>query len=265
MKNKKFKKLLVMLLFIGICLVMASCKPDLIGSIQCPAKAIPGEDLKDNIKVELENTGSKSAKNFSVDLALSQDQTIPHGHAGFSANFSEDVLLKGGREFVSKLDSNESMNLTLNGANKIPEDTPPGNYYIGFVVDSGKSVSESNENNNTGVCPIEILDCDPIAQITDCQIIGAAGGTVGFATLRLKWIYGNGEKPHKLLITIYRFAAQEWQNVMPSNQPFDVPTPQTTTDSQITIFRLFSGKYKIVMNASYSCDREEEFIFERQI
>lgn len=259
------KKAFVVFLLLGSCLIMTSCAPDLTGTIECPGQARPGEELKTNIEIALENKGSEPASDFFVDLVLSIDTTIPVNLATYSPNFSEDVLLKGGRESVEMLGSKTSMNLVLNGSNKIPEDTPAGNYYIGFVVDPGKTVSESNEDNNIGVCPIEIVACDPIADITDCQIIEASGGTVGYARLRLRWTYGTGEKPNQLLITVYRRSAGEWGNIMPGEEPFNVPSPESTTESDVTIFRLFSGDYKIVFHASYSCDREEEFVFERHL
>jgi len=48
------------------------------------------------------------------------------------------------------------MKLILNGSNRIPADTPPGDYYIGVVVDSGNVVKELNENNNIATFPIKI-------------------------------------------------------------------------------------------------------------
>lgn len=265
MKTINSTKTVVFLLVIGICLISASCKPDLTGTISCPGQARPGEELNTNITVVLENKGSKPAQNFFVDLVLSTDTTIPVSFATFSPNFSEDVLLESGRENVDELGAKTSLNLVLNGVNKIPDDTPPGNYYIGFVVDPGKTINESNEGNNTGVCPIQIVACDPIADITNCQILEASGGTVGYVRLKLGWNYGAGERPNALLITVYRSSAGAWDNIMPGEDPFNVPSPETTTVSDVIIFRLFSGDYKIVFDASYSCEREKQFSFERHI
>ena len=39
--------------------------------------------------------------------------------------------------------------MKLNGDNIIPTDTPPGNYFLGAVVDAGNKARESNERNNS--------------------------------------------------------------------------------------------------------------------
>jgi hypothetical protein len=108
-----------------------------------------------------------------------------------------------------------------------------------------------------------------MAAITDCQIIGESGGTVGMAKLRLRWTYAaTGVKPYKLLITVYRLQGLppgSWDNIMPSGQAFNVPSPATTTDSDVMIWRLFSGDYRIVLKAFYTCNRVKEYMFERHI
>ncbi len=115
--------------------------------------------------------------------------------------------------------------------------------------------------------PVEA--CLAIAAITNCQIVGASGGTVGFAQLQLSWTYAaSGVKPQKLFITVYRLqgpAPGTWDNIMPSSQPFEVTSPATTTTANVLIFRLFSGDYRIVFKAHYSCNRIREYTFERHI
>ncbi len=107
-----------------------------------------------------------------------------------------------------------------------------------------------------------------IAPVTDCQIIGSSGGTVGMAILKLQWTYAaTGVKPNKLLITVYRKMGNppEWYNIMPSENSFNVPSPSTTTQSDVMIWKLFSGDYKIVFKAYYTCNRVKEYTFERHI
>ena len=109
----------------------------------------------------------------------------------------------------------------------------------------------------------------PIAAITDCQIIGQSGGTVGMAMLQLSWTYATtGVKPNKLLITVYRLqgiSPGSWDNIMPSGKSFEVPSPSTTTQSTVMIWRLFSGDYRIVLKAFYTCNRVREYTFQRHI
>lgn len=157
MNNTKSEKNLMLILAICFCLIgLYGCQSDLTCSIECPSESYPGEELDGNINVIVENNGNRAAKDFSVDLVLSTDTTIPVDFARYSADFTEDVLLLGGREQVDSLGPGASLNLSLNGNNKIPEDTPQGDYYLGVVVDSWKAVEESNEANNTAVCSIKI-------------------------------------------------------------------------------------------------------------
>jgi len=151
------KNFLLNILFCFCLIGIYGCRPDLTCSIECQTESYPGEELEGNINVILENRGNRAANDFFVDLVLSTDTTIPVDFAIHSPNFTEDVLLEGGREHVDSLGPGASLNLTLNGIDKIPDDTPLGNYYLGVVVDSGKTVSESNEVNNTAVCNTKIL------------------------------------------------------------------------------------------------------------
>jgi len=111
--------------------------------------------------------------------------------------------------------------------------------------------------------------CLSTAAITNCQIVGASGGTVGLAQLQLSWNYASsGVKPHKLQITVYRLQGTppgSWDNIMPSSQPFEVTSPATTTTANVLIFRLFSGDYRIVFTAYYSCNRKRTYTFQRHI
>jgi len=129
---------------------------DLSVAISCPDLASAGEALGKNIKVVITNNGTITANDFFVDIILSSDTTAPVKFAVYSSNFSEDVLLKGGREHIKNLESKQSLNLELNGTNTIPSDTPSANYYLGVVVDSGNAVKEIREDNNTAFCRMKI-------------------------------------------------------------------------------------------------------------
>jgi hypothetical protein len=130
--------------------------PDLQVSIRCPANATAGQELGKSIAVYVENKGTAPAGKFAVDLVLSSDAVVPVKFAAYSPSFHDDVLLKGGREFLNSLAAGAGVNLTLNGTNKIPDDTPAGTYYLAAVVDSGKAVKEMNEANNVALCSIRI-------------------------------------------------------------------------------------------------------------
>ncbi len=150
-------------IFIGvICLLLfsavvsAQTPPDLRAKIKCPKSAFAGQDLGKKIKVKLINSGAGGAEEVGVDILLSSDKVIPLQLAGYQANWKEDVLLLGGREFVNYIKGKTSVNVKMNGNNRIPADTPPGQYYIGVFVDSKDVNRESNERNNTDLCSIRI-------------------------------------------------------------------------------------------------------------
>lgn len=178
MRNKILTKSLIVLmgLFLFATIIPAQFRttpikkgPDLQIKIICPnpAKAYAGQSLGKSIKVWVKNVGNTPAQNFSVDLVLSKDTNIPVKFAVYSPNFSDDVLLKGGREFVKFLGPKKTISVTLNGTNTIPSDTPPGNYYLGAVVDPGNKVKEFNEGNNTAICRLLIYKTEPQVKLPD--------------------------------------------------------------------------------------------------
>ena len=205
------------------------------------------------------------ASGFHLDIVLSTDTSVPLRYATYSPNFAEDVLLGGGREHIDSLGAGKTLSVPLTGPDKLPGNTPPGKYFIGIVIDPADTIKEFAKGNNIAFAPIEILPCGTPADISGCQILGASGGTTGFASMDLGWSYGNGERPSQLLITVYRKVQGSWDNIMPSQQAFNVPSPATVTRDTVVIFRLFAGDYKIFMQTTYSCDQHKEFSFEQSL
>ncbi len=154
MKRTKFLTILIIVLFFSVS-VFAQ-KADLRVSIYAPASAYAGQQLEKSVKVTIMNYGKSAARNFSLDLVLSKDSSIPIKFAKYSSHYSDDVLLRGGREFIRYLAPGKSINVVLNGTNTIPADTPSGYYFIGAVVDPGNKVSETSESNNVAVRRIKI-------------------------------------------------------------------------------------------------------------
>lgn len=144
--------------------------PDLAPTIKCPGTATAGQELGSDIAVWVENKSGVPAGQFALDLVLSHDAVVPVDYALYSSAWQEDVLLQGGREFVSSLAAGAKASVTLNGNNRIPEDTPAGDYYLAAVVDPGRSVREGNEENNVALCRIRITR--PV--VPDLQIVGFA-------------------------------------------------------------------------------------------
>jgi len=150
--------------------------PDLTASIKCPTRANPGDELSRSIKVVVKNIGPATANHFFVDLVLSSDGTVPVKLATYSPDFSEDVLLKGGRERVASLAPGASLTLPLHGTLKIPDDTSGGDYYLGVIVDAGNTVRESNERNNIALCKMRIAQALPDLIVSGFAHTGAPPG-----------------------------------------------------------------------------------------
>ena len=96
-----------------------------------------------------------TANGYMVDVVLSTDRQVPAEPAIFSPNFSEDVMIRGGR--VSRtydLPARASRPYSLNV--EIPADTPAGNYFLCARIDPFNKVAESVEANNTACAPFII-------------------------------------------------------------------------------------------------------------
>jgi len=124
---------------------------DLTADMIYPIKAVPGEELGKRVSVRVENKGTNPARDFNVELVLSSDTQIPVKPASYSENFNEDMMFKDGRKTVELLNPNKDITLSFDGSIKIPDDTPPGRYYLGVVIDPENKIEELNEENNAYV------------------------------------------------------------------------------------------------------------------
>ncbi|MDA0813961.1 MAG: carboxypeptidase regulatory-like domain-containing protein, partial [Verrucomicrobia bacterium] len=132
-------------------ITILDCRPDLQpGNYSIPASACPSEDIGPETFLAVVNVGPGDAEGANAGFYLSKDNVLS----------VDDVLLIGGRDGVPALPAGSSANITAHN-NIIPADTAPGSYFIIAVVDEPKTVSETNENNNTSAKSITILDCTP--------------------------------------------------------------------------------------------------------
>ncbi len=124
----------------------------------CPSTAKAGQELGASFKVTATNHGDTAVKDVAVDIVLRSDTSCPSPapFAIYSPNYSNGVLLKGGREHIS-LKPGQTADVKLNGTNTIPADIPTGSYYLCAVIDAGNKVKEVNEGNNCACCPIKIV------------------------------------------------------------------------------------------------------------
>lgn len=101
--------------------------------------------------------GSRDPDNgFMIDIVLSSDREMPAEPAIFSPNFSEDVMIRGGR--ISR-----TTDLPFRAAKpysvtaEIPADTPAGMYFLCARIDSLNKVAESVEANNVACTPFNVV------------------------------------------------------------------------------------------------------------
>ncbi|NEO50625.1 MAG: S8 family serine peptidase [Moorea sp. SIO4A3] len=185
---------------------------DLVVSVSTTELATPGEELSP-IEVRVKNIGdslaqgteSGGAYGYFVDLILSRDTEVPEGFATFSPNFSEDVLLLGGRlSNTPDLEPGEEFVFTTSGG--IPNDTPVGDYFIAAQIDPGQKITESNEANNVSFTPLQITSTSPEG---DDDFVINASEVPGFELLEQPlqidegiWFLGTGPSPDQLRLLL---------------------------------------------------------------
>ncbi|MCD4741444.1 MAG: hypothetical protein K8R67_03025 [Desulfobacteraceae bacterium] len=146
----------------------------------CPGSIAAGQNLGSGFQVLAKSTFANAINDVAVDIILTSNPTypMPAPYAIYSPNYSNNVLLKGGREFIS-FTGPGVVNVKLNGNNQIPVDTPPGVYYLAAVVDAGNKVTEINEQNNVAFCRIKVGQATqslPDLVVTGFAYSGAAPG-----------------------------------------------------------------------------------------
>lgn len=130
-----------------------------------PHQVSPGGAL--DVKAFIRNKGKAvapgtvgsggNAGGFMVDITLGTDQNTPEGMAAGSPNYSEDVLLTGGR-FSNTTDLAPGDVKDFSDFDPVvPADTPPGQYFVCARVDPGQKVAESDEGNNTKCMAIQVV------------------------------------------------------------------------------------------------------------
>ena len=135
----------------------------------CPQTVVPGQELGNSFTVRGKSSFSGPVEAVSVDLVLKKNPLYPSPapYAVYSPNYSDGVLLKGGREHIDFAGPGWKQ-VTLNGTNTIPADTPPGVYYLAAVIDAGNKVAESNEKNNAAFCKIRVKGSSDLVLAEDC-------------------------------------------------------------------------------------------------
>ncbi len=113
---------------------VASAMPDLVlTSVSGPANGNQGQQIQTTVLVK--NQGTVNSGGFDVGVYLSLDAAIT----------TSDTLV--GSYYVNSLAAGVQQTVPINCT--IPSTLTPGTYSLGATADSGNSVAESNENNNS--------------------------------------------------------------------------------------------------------------------
>ncbi|MCP5050893.1 MAG: hypothetical protein GY940_27255 [bacterium] len=136
---------------LGTCEITFVTTPDIAVTLKQPINVPPGKELRNDVTITVENKGTVTAENFTVELVLSRDTKFPDQPATYSANFKEDTLLEGGKETVASLKPGEKITVNMKGSLKVPEDTTPGRYYLAAIADPEKKINEISKVNNKDV------------------------------------------------------------------------------------------------------------------
>jgi subtilase family serine protease len=118
--------------------------PDLVMTDVTPNAGTVNAGATLSVSNTVENTGAVSAGNFSIAFRLSPNTIYGDG---------DDVVITTARS-VSSLAAGASNAATTNLT--IPSTIPAGTYYVCAMADSGGTVIETNENNNTFCSSIQV-------------------------------------------------------------------------------------------------------------
>jgi hypothetical protein len=150
-----------------------------------PDRVQQGQELRVPARVIGRNEGGGVAqgnrpgqRGYVVDIILSTDDTVPAGYARYSAAFREDVLLQGGRVSTTANLEGEASAAFIISDDRVPLDTPPGNYRICARIDPGNFITESDEGNNTACTDVRV-EVNPAAPIAP----GAPGSSLAPGTV----------------------------------------------------------------------------------
>ena len=122
---------------------------------------VSGETIRAEFKRS--NTGDKDSGSFAHGLYLSADE----------------IITTADRQLVYSTAYNMSAGTSEGSFYEviIPEYTPPGTYYLGYILDFKIQIVESDETNNTGYAEITVVE--PILEDDGALVLGGLGVIAG--------------------------------------------------------------------------------------
>lgn len=117
-------------------------------------EAEPGDTL--DIEFAIANSGADATDDFTVSFFLSTDSTFTKND--FLLDRYDIASLAGGASTGTL-----STTLTLPGLDRYIWQAGSGTFYVGMIIDSGNTVTESNETNNRNTAPLTDFDSVPVS------------------------------------------------------------------------------------------------------
>lgn len=118
----------------------------------------PSENVQ--LRMTFRNAGDDDAGAFRIQAFLSEDNIIGNG---------DDIPLGAFRRGVG-LDAGQSA--TVNRSFPIPDDIEPGDYFIGYRLDSGSGIPEDNEDNNARLSASRVITIEDGDLGAEYEIVG---------------------------------------------------------------------------------------------
>jgi V8-like Glu-specific endopeptidase len=195
------------------------------------------------VHADVRNVGTAIAANFDVTFYASVDTTIS----------AQDYPI--GAVHVAHLQPFSYVTCTWTGS--FPGSIPLGNYYVGWVIDSGSSVTEISETNNTAYLPTQLIvgtppnlrfawgDFNPAAPIqitpSDPVTLTAHIQNTGQSTAGTFWLEFWGSRTGGLTKSLFLATSARPGPIAPNTTlPFSTATPLSSVPD---------GPYTVVMLA----------------
>jgi len=124
---------------------------DLSVRMKYPIKISHKEELKDKISITVRNNGTKASASCTIDLILSKESKIPQQNLDYAKNFSEGSVVKLASKEFQPIKRGEELTFNFENSIQIPEEIPPGNFYLGTISDPENKSRELFKQNNLDV------------------------------------------------------------------------------------------------------------------
>ena len=189
---------------------------DLVVQLNYPVNAEPGQSLRQEVTVQLENRGSIAANDIQLDIVISRDNNFLLPGAGTVATASDDVPLGNGRETIPMLEAGQRLTVQFSGDLKIPENTMPGKQYLAVVADADGSIVELSKENNihSGFIMITVPEPKAFVMALPETVLHFEPANYGFRIVAHEVILSDGKdwKLCKMKPNIYQIKHASWSD-----------------------------------------------------